>query len=326
MSDTTDHGVSELMGESDDDGVAAFLANLTGDDSAKKKSTQEESEQEPNEPDETQADEGDDQSEGSDESEGDDATAKDADPDEAEVDIKVGEEVKKAKIKDLKRLYGQEASLTQKSQKVAEEARRLEAENTRTTEAMKKMLSMAEQRAAPYKNIDWLVLAQQVDTDSLTALRNEANEALQYEQFLKNDLQGHMQKVQQDQAKAHHEQSVRCVQELQSSDTAKNIPGFNMDMWKGMMDYAKSHGAPNAERINNPAILRLLHKAMQWDTHQANLAKAKEAVKAAPNKPTQTMKPGQKKNTAPKNDAMNRLRRSGSDEDAVDAFLSGLRK
>src|SRR5690242_886181 len=101
----TDVADSGFDGLGEDSGFDAFLANLTGEQ--KKAPPETDAEATDAAAPETGSTE-----------ETADADTEDDDPDEYEVEIKVGEETHKPKLKDLKRLFGQEAALTQKSQKV----------------------------------------------------------------------------------------------------------------------------------------------------------------------------------------------------------------
>ena len=87
----------------------AFLSNLIGEDEAKRRSTMTDAEADAT-PEETAGGDANNEgepNEGDAGTEGDDTKQTDDDPDAREVEIKVGEETKKATIRDLKRLYGQ---------------------------------------------------------------------------------------------------------------------------------------------------------------------------------------------------------------------------
>lgn len=252
----------------------------------------------------------------------------DPDPDDAEHEIKVGEETKKFKLSQLKRLAGQEAALTQRSQKVAEETKRVEAEAARTTAAMDALMKKAEERFAPYAQIDWFSLSRNpaLDQEAFAQLRADAAAAEGDLKFLREELTGHVTALQQQAAKEYQTTSEATIKEL--TDPDKGIKGFGPEMYNSMMQWAESRGVQNARRVNQAPLIRLLHSAMQWETYQQTLKDAKAKVKAAPNKPTTTLTKGSKtppNTNSKKVDAMKRLRADGRDEDAmVDAFMSTL--
>ena len=81
----------------------------------------------------------------------------------------------------MKRLYGQEASLTIKSQEVA--AQRKEAEDNigKTDAILQRMVQKAEERYQPYSEVDMILASNNLDDADFTQLRKEA-------QYAHNDL------------------------------------------------------------------------------------------------------------------------------------------
>ena len=107
--------------------------------------------------------------------------------DETMVEISVDGEVKQASLKDLKRLHGQEASLTRKSQEVA--AKRKEAEDAlgKAHISYQKLLERAEARMKPYAEVDMLVASRQMSTEDFAAFRRESQEAEKDLKFLQEE-------------------------------------------------------------------------------------------------------------------------------------------
>ena len=121
----------------------------------------------------------------------DEATDKDAeedkskkksyvDSDDTYVKVKVGDEEKEVSVKDLKRLYGQEASLTRKSQEVAEQRRVADESAAKNVAALNVMLEKAKAKAAPYAALDWLAISKNpaISAAEASALRDEAKAAM----------------------------------------------------------------------------------------------------------------------------------------------------
>jgi hypothetical protein len=119
------------------------------------------------------------------------------DSDETYVKVKIGDEEHEVKVTDLKRLYGQEASLTRKSQEVAEIRKAVEADQAKNIAAYDVMLKRSTERASQYRDLPWTQLMKDpnVPADQLAALQAEAQKAFEDEAFLKNELDGFMQKV-----------------------------------------------------------------------------------------------------------------------------------
>lgn len=313
MSDSTIH---EDVHTIDDTGFDAFLSSF--DDDAKKRPS--ESDQEAPEPQaetsaKTENEEG--EPEGSED-----------DPDNQEVEIKVGEETKKATLRDLKRLYGQEAALTQKSQKASEQLRAAEEQIARASASAKGMLERAQTRYAPYKEWgvpEWSHLASTLSADDFNALRAEANAAKADVDFLTQEVEGYMKEQQQTQVKAYQEAAQACVKEL--SDPEKGIKDFGPALYEEMVGFATQHGVPAAEvrQIVSAPALRILHMAMMYAKSQQAVKSVEQKVQKAVEKPTRVLKPGGAK--PPKDNkqaAMQQLRRSGEVDDAVDAFMASF--
>ena len=172
----------------DDSGVDEFLKSFLPPDALKKKPSEgtPESNEEETKPEETtedapeKSDESPDEKgeeEESSEEETKEETRKYADDEGTYVKVKVGDKEHEVPVKDLKRLFGQEASLTQKSQQVAQERQQVEAELAKNTAATQALLQRAKARFEPYAKVDFNLAAQQLAPEEYTALRNEAMKA-----------------------------------------------------------------------------------------------------------------------------------------------------
>lgn len=313
------------MDEHQDDGIEAFLTSFGGEDEKKKSPTTPKTDEAPKTPEETPESEEDTQT--ADETqteESDEGEQGETDPDDAEVEIKVGEETKKATIKELKRLYGQEAALTQKSQALAEARKATDAKFSQADTALTKMVDRAKEAYKPYADLDMLVLSQRMDTETFQALRADAAAAEANLKFFETELTGLQQTQQAEQAKAHQEAAKACIQAL--SDPEKGIKDWGEPLYNELMDFGSKHIGPVVRQMTNPAAIKLMHMAMQWAKSQDALKTAQAKVVAAPNKPTTVLKPGaQKSQGGQKASTMQALRRSGSTDDATDAFLASFK-
>ena len=102
------------------------------------------------------------------------ATEKRSAGDDDEVAIKVGDKEHRVSVKDLKRLFGQEASLTQKSQDLAANNQRALDQIAKAEAGVKRLLDKAATRLKPYANIDWVIAAKEYSTEDLKTLREDA--------------------------------------------------------------------------------------------------------------------------------------------------------
>ena len=255
-----------------------------------------------------------------------DAPVAEDDKDETEVDdgpeveIKIGEETRKVKVADLTRLYGQEASLTQKSQQLAD--RRTEADmiHARATQALTKMVTKAEEAWAPYAELDFALLANQMDADTYAQVKADAKVAFDNLTFHRSEMKEVSEAAAKVQAETTQRAAVECVKEL--SDPDKGIKGFGPELYQSMVTYADEAGLPEIRTITSPAALRLIHKAMMFDKSQKTAAVVEAKVQKVVNTPKRVLTPTKSDHEEPssRRAAINRLAKSGDLDDAAAAF------
>lgn len=247
--------------------------------------------------------------------------AKLLDDDEAMVKIKVGDEEITASVKDLKRLYGQEAALTKKSQEVA--LKRKEAEDTgaRHLVGLQKLYERAMDRYKPYAQVDMLVASKQLDAEEFANLRAEAGRAYEDVQFLQQELDGFVNSYEAQRQNMIREQAKVAVETLK--DPERGIPNWSEETYNNIREYAIRNGMPKdvVNNIVDPFVIKTLYKAMAYDQGKnvATVKKAKAPKKVLKSKASSenqrfTKTDGQK--------AIGKLRSTGSRDDAASAFLS----
>ncbi len=186
--------------------------------------------------------------------------------DETLVEIPVDGDVKQASIKELKRLYGQEASLTRKSQETA--AKRKEADEAlqRADLSYKKLIERAQARFKPYSEVDMLVASRQMDANEFAKLRQEASEAEQDLKFLTEEADAFYKQVQADYSKQHQAAAQECVKVLQ-----KELPDWGNDLYNDIRQYAVSVGLPQeqVDQYVDPQVIMVLNKARLYDQSKA---------------------------------------------------------
>lgn len=271
----------------------------------------------------TEDDDADDADEGDDE---DPKERKYADDEGAYLKIKVDGEEKEVPIKDLKRLWGQEAALTRRSQEVATRRTQLDTEGAQYVAASQAMVARAQERYAPYANIDFLALSRDPDitTEELTALRQEAQRAYEDVQFLTSEQQNFLAETQRRQHTAMVERAKESIKEL--TDPEKGIPGWNEKLYDDVRTYAIKVGIP-AETVNKmvePSALRIIHKAMMYDRGKSKVVTTK--VNKTPKRVVKTTtSPASRPTKAKAFEAkMAKLRQTGSTDAAADVFLATL--
>jgi hypothetical protein len=279
--------------------------------------TEAEEDQEPEEDNETDPEETDSESDDEDQEEDAPEETKDT-SDDVKVKIKVGDKEHEVSVKDLKRLYGQEAALTTKSQAVAAERKQVEENGKKLAAQMQRVYEKAAARWEPYSKIDMLVASKQLDGDQFAALRAEAQAAYEDFQFISQeadtfvkDANAQRQTFLQTQAK----EAVKVLKE--------KIPGWNQATYNSVREYAISQGLPEAmiNELVDPVAIQLIHKAMNHDKAKAVVTKKKVVT---PKKVLKTTKTTSGRDVQVNKAAaqMKRLKASGTTDDAAEAFLA----
>lgn len=245
--------------------------------------------------------------------------------DDAIVEVKVGEEVHKVTIGSLKRLHGQEAALTRRSQEVAAARTEVLAQAEHAKTVLAKALERAEARYRPYAETDFFKAFRELDAETFAQLQKDAKEAHDELAFLKAEAENVGKTVDANQRAVNAERAQACVKELTTESSPHFIKGWDGKLYGELLEYAKAQGFTAAPSIVDPAAIKLLHKAYLFD-RGAKLAA--EKVKKVAEQPKQTLRPGSSGSSPSRrqsDDAVVRLRRSGSAEDAEAAFMSRLR-
>jgi len=247
--------------------------------------------------------------------------------DNAQVVVEVNGEQTTFTVAELKRLAGQEAALTKKSQAVAELRKKYEEGLGTQHAALQEMVTRASKRFEPYKDFDFALAAQQYDPDTYQALRDDARSAYADLEFFQNELQGLNQRVAKERAQQLQEQAAETLKAL--ADPEKGIPGFNREVFRQMYDFAVGFGLPGESlaQLVNPAAWKLIHTAMKAD----EVAKVKKEARPATQKVHHKVKTSRTKGKgdAPHNrfsaETLDKIRSSSgltSIESAADALVA----
>lgn len=238
--------------------------------------------------------------------------------DDDEVSVKVGEEEHKVSVKDLKRLFGQEKALTQKSQVESEKLRIADELQTSRLTALNKLIDHARSEYEPYSKIDFNLAATQMSPEDYTALREAATKAGSNYRFLTEELQGTMQQQQQEHQARFQAEAQAAIEIL--SDPEKGIKGWGQAMYNDIRQYATTAGmSPDiVNNITDPQALKMLWKAMQFDRGQQVATKKIATAVKKPIKGTE----GKSSDASTDRDKnlMKTLQKSGSRADAQSLF------
>ena len=197
--------------------------------------------------------------------------------DETLIDILVDGETQQASIKDLKRLYGQEASLTRKSQEVAAQRKAAEDNIGKTDAILQRMVQKAEERYKPYSEVDMILASKNLDDADFTQLRKEAQDAHDDLKFIKEEADQFYKGLQQQQQQQLQDAAKEAVRVLE-----QDIPDWNNQLYDDIRSYAIGIGLPE-EQVNNyvdPTVIKVLNKARLYDqAKQVTTTKKKRVAK-----------------------------------------------
>tara|TARA_B100000902_G_C27198417_1_gene857716 strand:+ start:60 stop:1136 length:1077 start_codon:yes stop_codon:yes gene_type:complete len=200
--------------------------------------------------------------------------------DDTVVEIKVNGETKQVSVKDLKRLAGQEASLTRKSQDLADQRKITEEDFVRTTASYQKLLDRAKERLKPYADMDMMVAQSQMDTETFAQLRQDARQAEEDVKFLEEESHALLQDMQVKHQSAVQAAAKECIRVLEDT-----IPDWGNEMYNDIRAYAVKNGLPQnqVDQYTDPNVIMLINKARLYDetkaTAQVKKAKAKVTKK-----------------------------------------------
>lgn len=299
----------------------------TDEDDSEETPEDEESEEE----EETEEEETEDDNEEEDQEETEEATDKKAkkptviESEDALVKIKVDGQEVTASIKDLKRLYGQEASLTRKSQEAAQIKQKAEESGQKYVAGLESLLERAKEQAAPYANINFLALTKDpnVSSEELAALSDAANKAFENVRYLESELDGVIKTANEQRQQQLMVAAKEAIKVL--TDPKTGIPGWNEQLYNDIRRFAVETGM-NEQVVNemvDPTAFKILHMAMQYQKGKTAVTKTKKVDKTPKRiikgTPDETIK---KSKTNPKTEAFKRARDTGHVDDAAEAFLS----
>lgn len=221
--------------------------------------------QEETEEDEVEEDEDTDPEETETDDEDEDDDVEDENPvlsDDAQVEIQVNGEKVQASVKDLKRLYGQEAALTKKSQEVATQRKNAEEAISKSNVVLQKMLEKAQAKFKPYQEVDMLVASKTMSTEDFAQLRKEYKEVEEEYKFLTEEANVFYKDLQNQQQAQLQSAAKECVKVLQ-----EEIPNWSNQLYNDIRGYAIGIGLPENEvnQYVDPKVIQLINKARLYD-------------------------------------------------------------
>ena len=191
------------------------------------------------------------------------------------VEITVNGEVVQHSVAQLKRLAGQEASLTRKSQETASKRKEAEDAISKNHAVFQTLLAKAEERHKPYADVDMLLASKTMDAQDFAALRKEAAESAAELKFLQEEADKFYQDIQANQQAQMQDAAKECVRVLE-----EDIPEWNNDLYNEIRSYAVSQGLDQTEVDSyvDPAVIKILNKARLFDQGKQVATKKKKVA------------------------------------------------
>lgn len=246
--------------------------------------------------------------------------------------LKAGDEDIEVTGDELTKGYQRQADYTRKTQQLAEERKAIEAEKAQIAQLQQRYLETLQQQGnselAKFKDVDWARLRAE-DPDEYVMKRAEYQEA----QERANKSQVEQRQIMEEQQKQMQAQWAEYVQkqneELSGPDGIQGWtdPEKGTEIRTALRGYALNLGFTEDEvnQLADAKALKVLDKARRYDELLAKSGKVAQKKKASP--PPKVAKAGAsgRSGTATKKQAaLQRLRRSGSDNDAAAAIFQML--
>lgn len=237
------------------------------------------------------------------------------------VEITVDGKVVQHSVGSLKRLAGQEASLTRKSQETASKRKEADDAINKNHTVFQSLLAKAEEKYKPYSEVDMLLASKTMEADDFALLRKEAQDAGNELKFLQEEADKFYQDVQAQNQKAMQDAAKEAVEVLQN-----DIPEWSNDLYNDIRSYAIEQGMDEAKvnTIVDPTAIKILHKARLFDQgKQVATVKKKTAAKKKVLRSTKAPEGDRVAKARRMKKAQEKLSMRGSDtEDIADLLLS----
>ena len=197
--------------------------------------------------------------------------------DDAEVVVVVDGVETKHTLGSLKRLAGQEASLTRKSQEA-------DVVGSRAAIVLQGALESVLEDLKPYEGVDWLVEQQNMEPEEFKWHREQFTRLQGRYQKLVGNAQTFGETMTAKQKAATTERAQKALKVL--SDPKDGIPGWNDQVYNDIMAYGISQGLdPNdVAQIADAPVIKLIHQAMMFSKGQKTVAAKVAKVNDTPAK------------------------------------------
>ncbi len=194
----------------------------------------------------------------------------------------------------------------------------------------------AKTKAAPYAGLDWLAISKNpnITAEEATALRDEAKAAMDDVAFFDSELGTLMTALGEQQKASQVAQARTCIQALSTPGTEDtpnplHIEGWNDKVYDELRGFARELGAESSavDSMVDPVAFKILHMAMQFKRGSSKVLTIKTDKSPKKIVKTSVSSPETRAANTPianRKAAVAKLSRTGSEEDAINAFMSNM--
>lgn len=240
------------------------------------------------------------------------------DSEEEELRFTVGDET--VSVEELKLGYLRQSDYTRKTQNIATAKRDLETKSAEADATMNALMSAAGADLSRFEGVNW----EQVAIDTPDQYK-QAKAAYEQTQSTYNYI-----KAQADQFQAQQQQQTDAANKEAAANSLTvlktNIPNWNNDLYYKIGEYALELGVSGDEfnKVSDHRLITALWKAMQFD--QAKTVTAKKKIKPSATKTLSGSKADSTKAVETESNRVTRerLKKTGSVNDAAAALLSRM--
>jgi hypothetical protein len=224
----------------------------------------------------------------------------------------------KISVDEIKLGYMRQADYTKKTQAVAEQRKAAEEQTANYESTLNALLTASGADLSRFDNVNWEQAAVQ-NPDQYRQAKAMYEQTKQTHDFIRAQAKEHQQRNEAQQQAAMKENAKESLTVLKST-----IPNWNNDLYYSIGEYATESLGVTTEEFNDVhdhRMITALYKAMKFDRAKTETQKK---VKATPKK-TLSGKKAEPKDLGKKDNyrkARDRLKKSGSMEDAVQALLN----
>lgn len=186
--------------------------------------------------------------------------------DDAVVSVVVDGVAQEFTVGNLKRLAGQEAALTRKSQEA-------DLVGQRAAATLQGALDIVLEDLAGYANVDWVLEQSRMDPEDFQWHREQFTTLMARRDRLVGGAQNLQQQNEARQAERVQAEAQKAIQAL--TDPATGIAGWNDDLYADILDFAVEAGLPEDDvaTITNPTVIKLINDARLYRQGQKAAAK-----------------------------------------------------